>query len=471
LSSLPLPRRARIPSVDELLRDECFAALIASFGRTASRDALRGVLAKLREISAPDLQPEQIAAAVRRDLALISTPSIRPVFNLTGTILHTNLGRAPLPDVAIEAMVRVAGAVNLEYDLASGQRGQRDDHVARWITHLTGAEAAIVVNNNAAAVMITLNTLALGRQVIVSRGELIEIGGAFRMPDIMARAGCKLAETGTTNRTHMRDFEAMIGPETAMLLKVHTSNYQVEGFTKSVPERDLASLAHARDLPFVVDLGSGALIDLTRFGLPRQTTVRETLQSGADLVTFSGDKLLGGPQAGIIAGRADLIARIAANPMKRAMRLDKITLAALEAVLGLYAHPEKLAEQLPTLALLSRTAPDILKQAKRLAPKFASALKNMTSIDIVPCQSQIGSGALPVDLLDSFALSLTPVEGKDRALRALASRLRALPYPVIGRVQNGAILLDLRALTDDERFVDQISLLVDGPDIGTAQKD
>jgi len=471
MPSSQLTARARIPSVDVLLRDDLFAGLIASFGRTATRDTLREVLADLRTTPNAARQPAMIATRVERVLHAAATPSLRPVFNLTGTILHTNLGRAPLPDVAIEAMVRAAGAVNLEYDLAAGQRGQRDEHVADWIKRLTGAEAAIVVNNNAAAVMIVLNTLALDQQVIVSRGELIEIGGAFRMPDIMARAGCALVETGTTNRTHLSDFKTALRPQTAMLLKVHTSNYQVEGFTKSVPERDLAELAHAHDLPLVVDLGSGALIDLSPYGLPRQTTVRETLQSGADLVTFSGDKLLGGPQAGIIAGRADLIAQIAANPMKRAMRLDKITLAALEAVLGLYAHPEALAERMPTLRLLSRTAEDIRQQAERLAPKLSQPLENTAHISVTTCQSQIGSGALPVDLLDSFALSITPIMAGDHALRALSAGLRALPCPVIGRLQNGAILCDLRALDDENRFVTQFGLLPDAADADEHQKD
>lgn len=445
----------RLPSVDVLLRDGSFAKLLERFGHGAVRDAIREVLENKRRH--PGASTESSAILNDTELALdkLTTSSLKPVFNMTGTILHTNLGRAPLPDCAVQAMVEAAGAVNLEYDLGTGNRGQRDGHVANWICKLTGAEAAIVVNNNAAAVMIALNTLALGQKVLVSRGELIEIGGAFRMPDIMKRAGCILHEVGTTNRTHERDFSTAIHSDTAMILKVHASNYQVQGFTKAVPEPVLAKIAKSSDIPFVVDLGSGTLVDLEQFGLPHETTVRETLNNGADLVTFSGDKLLGGPQAGIIAGRADLVAKIAANPMKRAMRLDKITLAALGAVLRLYFNSEKLAAEVPVLALLARGELDIRNQAERLQPIVAARLDGLAAVEIVPCQSQIGSGALPVDLLDSFALRLTPCTTTDQALRDLAFKLRQLPCPIIGRISNGAVLLDVRALTNETKFLAQ----------------
>jgi L-seryl-tRNA(Ser) seleniumtransferase len=450
----------RPPSVDVLLRDAEFAELLAAYGHAALRDAIRDVLAVLRK-NPPQAGWDRraIALAVSEALARDHTPSLKPVFNLTGTILHTNLGRAPLPEVAIKAMQAAAGAVNLEYDLATGGRGQRDDHVAGWIKRLTGAKAAIAVNNNAAAVMLALNTLALGREVLVSRGELIEIGGAFRMPDIMQRSGVKLREVGTTNRTHLKDFKAAIGPDTGMILKVHTSNYVVEGFTKTVPEDELAALAKAHDIPFVVDLGSGTLVDLARFGLPAEPSARETLENGADLVTFSGDKLLGGPQAGIIAGRADLVAQLATNPMKRALRLDKVTLAALAAVLRLYGDPDRLAEHLPGLSALARTPDEIEVQARRLLAPTAKAVATLATVKIAPCKSQIGSGALPVDRLGSFALVLTPVISGDKALRDLASNLRALPVPVIGRISNGTLMLDLRALTDEAGFLDQIAQL------------
>ena len=459
----PVPSAFRdIPSVNILLHDASFVAVLAEYGHDATRTAIRTALANLRTSVAsgasPDVTSTAISHLVIQALAQSLAPTLKPVFNLTGTILHTNLGRAPLPEVAVQAMIAAAGAVNLEYDLENGERGQRDSHIEGWIKRLTGAKAATAVNNNAAAVMIALNTLALGREVIVSRGELIEIGGAFRMPDIMQRSGCKLREVGTTNRTHLRDFTDAIGPNTAMILKVHTSNYTVQGFTKTVAESDLAALARSHNIPFVVDLGSGTLIDLTKYGLPAEITVRETLQNGADLVTFSGDKLLGGPQAGIIAGRADLVVRLAANPMKRAMRLDKITIAALAAVLRLYANPDQLVLHLPTLHLLSRPAADIAAQAERLKPLISSALSQIAQIDTEATQSQIGSGSLPIDTLNSHALTLTPLQPGDKALRNLTAALRRLPRPVIGRTNNGRILLDLRALTDDDDFIAQLSL-------------
>ena len=442
---------ARLPSVDRVLRWPVVSALADGHGRAPVLDAARAALAAYR---ADGMVPGDAALCadierrVRTDLA----PSLRAVLNLTGTVLHTNLGRAPLPQEAIDAMVQVAsGASNLEYDLETGKRGDRDSHLEDWLCRLTGAEAATVVNNNAAAVLLSLNSLGARRECIVSRGELIEIGGAFRLPDIMARAGCRLREVGTTNRTHLRDYAEAIGPRTGLLLKAHTSNYRIEGFTAEADPVRLGALAAEHGLPFVVDLGSGTLTDLSRFGLPREPTPADTLRDGAGIVTFSGDKLLGGPQAGIIVGRADLIERIKKNPMKRALRCDKLTIAALGAVLRLYGDPERLAQRVPALRLLSRPAADIGAQAQKLLPAVAQWVGERGQVDVAAVQSQIGSGSLPVDLLPSFALRITPAgkRSSGKALEVLAAALRALPLPVIGRIADGALLLDLRCLDDE----------------------
>lgn len=459
--------RRHLPAIDELLRTNEAGALCVRYGRELVTDILREVTAAARarlaadtDVMATDAAGLLTAAATR--LASLMAPTLRPVFNLTGTVLHTNLGRAPLPAEAIEAMCAVAAnPANLEFDLASGKRGDRDSLVEEWICRLTGAQAATVVNNNAAAVLLLLNTLALRREVLVSRGELVEIGGAFRVPDVMARAGARLVEVGTTNRTHAADFSSAIGAKTALVMKVHTSNYSIEGYTAVVPETELAAIAHARDLPCVVDLGSGTLIDLTHYGLPREPTVADTIAAGADLVTFSGDKLLGGPQAGIIAGRADLVRRIKRNPMKRALRVDKLTLAALGAVLRLYADPARLRERLPSLRLLTRSADDIAELARRVAPAVGAAVGNAAAVAIVACRSQIGSGALPVDLLPSWALELRPRTAGGRAPEKLARAFRALPQPVIGRIADGALLFDLRCLDDAAAFIAQLEHLPD----------
>jgi L-seryl-tRNA(Ser) seleniumtransferase len=456
-----------VPSIDELLRASELDRALAECGHelvtSVLRETVEAARARLRHDGEAAREACSAAALVQQTLhrlAKLLAPSLKRVFNLTGTVLHTNLGRAPLPVEAIEAMTAVAaGASNLEYDLATGRRGDRDVHVEEWICRLTGAEAATVVNNNAAAVLLSLNTLAKSKEVVVSRGELVEIGGAFRIPDVMARAGAKLVEVGTTNRTHRADFSTAIGPRTAALMKVHTSNYMVAGFTAAVPEAELAALAHEAELPFVVDLGSGTLIDLAQFGLPREPTVAGTIAAGADLVTFSGDKLLGGPQAGIVAGRRDLVARLKRNPLKRALRVDKMTLAALAAVLHLYADPLRAVQRVPTLRLLTRNPADIEAQARRVAPSFAAALGERAVVDVKACHSQIGSGALPVDLLPSWALCVALPASRGRALENLARAMRALPVPVIGRIADDALLFDLRTLDDEAGFIAQLPRL------------
>ncbi len=444
----------RPPSIDRMANWPALAPLIARAGRPLVVEALRAWADAGR--GKPEVADEMACARwCEARLAALVRPSQRRVFNLTGTVLHTNLGRAVLAEEAIQAAVEaMRSPTTLEYDLGGGARGERDDHVAPWLCRLTGAEAATAVNNNAAAVLLVLNALAAGREVIVSRGELIEIGGAFRIPDIMARAGCRLVEVGTTNRTHLKDYAAAIGPDTAAIMKVHPSNYAIEGFTKSVPAAELVPLAREKGLALIEDLGSGTLADLETWGLPHEPTAREAIEAGIDVVTFSGDKLLGGPQAGLIVGRKHMIERIARNPMKRALRVDKVRLAALEATLRLYADPARLAERLPTIRFLARRAADIWVQAERLLPALRQALGGAAEASIEPVRGQIGSGALPVDLLESFALGM-----RGRHIDRLADAFRRLPIPVIGRIADDTLLLDLRTLDDEAAFTAQLGQL------------
>ncbi len=457
-----------LPSVDTVLSQGSGAIAAARFGRTAATRAIRARLEQLRADgvvrAAPPVQAETVGASVLSALAAADAPSLRPVLNLTGTVLHTNLGRAVLPEEAIMAVADcMRRPVNLEYDIEKGGRGERDSHVAGLIRELTGAEDCVIVNNNAAAVLLALSALSTGRETIVSRGELVEIGGSFRIPDVMRRAGARLREVGTTNRTHAPDYEEAIGPRTGAIMKVHASNYRIEGFTAEVEPRALAAIARKASLPLIDDLGSGTLVDLSRWGLARERTVQDALRDGADLVTFSGDKLLGGPQVGVIAGRRDLVKRCARNPLKRALRVDKMRLAALEAVLKLYRDPDRLPDRLPALRHLTRGRDPIRTAAEALAPRAQAALGDGWIVSVEDLMSQIGSGSLPLETLPSAGLAIRPAgRAPGKALDLLAQRFRRLPTPVIGRIAEGRFLLDLRCL---DRIEDLASLL---PELGSS---
>ena len=450
----------RLPAIDRLLRDPAFSSLLAQHGHSQVVAQLRQMLDEAREQirqcqTLPDWSHDWPSACAQR-LTAGQRSALRPVFNLTGTVLHTNLGRAIQAESAVEAVASAMRApVTLEYDLDDAGRGHRDRAIADLLCQITGAEDACIVNNNAAAVLLMLAATTSGREVVVSRGELVEIGGAFRIPDVMRQAGCQLHEVGTTNRTHAKDYRQAVNDNTALLMKVHTSNYSIEGFTKAVDEAELAAIGRELDVPVVADLGSGSLVDLSQYGLPKEPMPQEMIAAGVSLVSFSGDKLLGGPQAGIIVGKRALIAQLQSHPLKRALRADKMTLAALEATLRLYQHPEALREKLPTLRLLTRPAEEIRRLAERLQPDLAAHYADF-AVSVAACQSQIGSGSLPVDRLPSAALTFTPHDGRGSRLEALAARWRALPCPVIGRIYDGRLWLDLRCLEDETRFMEML---------------
>jgi L-seryl-tRNA(Ser) seleniumtransferase len=450
----------QIPSIDRLLGSRPLLELAEEYPHVLLREAAQQAVAELRQAirdetaATPESSAEAVAARAAELARIAVRPSLRRVINVTGTLLHTNLGRAPLCDAALKAVDAVSrGYSNLEYDLEAGKRGKRFTHVEKLICRLTGAEAAHVVNNNAGAVLLALSALAGGKKALVSRGELIEIGGSFRIPDIMAAGGTRMVEVGTTNKTHLDDYRRAIDADTGLILKVHTSNYRILGFTEAVTGAELAELAHEYKLPVLEDLGSGLLLDLTPFGLPREPTVREVLSHGIDLVTFSGDKLLGGPQAGIIVGRKEIIDRLRKHPMARALRLDKMTLAALEATLQLYLDTDKAFRELPTLRMLSTPAETLRAHCAQLLPRFEQSLGALAKLEVVESTAPVGGGALPLAEMPGWVIACQPLK---LSLNRLTRNLRQSEPPVIGCVQDDRLLIDPRTLaTEDEDLLVQ----------------
>ncbi|XWY18948.1 L-seryl-tRNA(Sec) selenium transferase [Bisgaard Taxon 45] len=454
-----------LPSIDKLLKTPEGSRLSNEFGHTAVVNICRQLIEQGREYIKNEnkLFPvfQDISDTLREielQLRAQSQVKIQSVHNLTGTILHTNLGRALWSDAAQQAaLTAMSHNVALEYDLEESKRSHRDHYISDLLCQLTGAEAACIVNNNAAAVLLMLATFAQGKEVIISRGELIEIGGAFRIPDIMQQAGCKLVEVGTTNRTHLSDYRHAINENTAFLMKVHSSNYQICGFTKSVTEAELVMLAKEFNLPVMTDLGSGALVDLAQYGLPKEPTVQEKWAQGVDLISFSGDKLLGGPQAGIIVGKKAWIDRLQTHPLKRALRCDKVILAGLEATLRLYLQPEKLSQHLTTLRLLTQPVEALREQAEQLQSVLLTKLTTDYSVAITNSVAQIGSGSQPMATIPSVAVTIsTEKAGK---LTALLQRFKVLPQPIICRVEKEKIWLDLRGLADIDSLLKTIMQL------------
>lgn len=446
----------RLPAVERVLNEpalrrletHCPRALLLESAQETIAELRRSILQSPADASGIDLSPPAVAEEAARRAEEKTLPSFRAVINATGTLLHTNLGRAPLSRAALENMREVSRSYsNLEFDLSTGERGHRYAHVEDLLCRLTGAEAATVVNNNAGAVLLALTALAKGKEAVVSRGELVEIGGAFRVPDVMAAGGVHLREVGTTNKTHLKDYREAIGEETGLLLKVHTSNYRIVGFTSSVPAAELVALAHGHGIPVLEDLGSGMLMDLSDFGLPREPTVREAVEAGIDVVTFSGDKLLGGPQAGLIVGRREFIEKIRRHPMARALRMDKLTLAALEATLRHYLDRDEALREIPVLRMLAESPDALRRRCRRLASKLAAALGDAAAVTVVPEISRVGGGALPLTELPGFALAVAP---SHISTEALASRLRRGRTLVVGRIQEDRLILNPRTIAPEE---------------------
>ncbi len=438
-----------IPSVDEVLRSDELTRVRQVYSAALTADATRGALDGLRKDALsgarPDLSLSNIARLVEGRIEALLRPSVMRVVNATGTILHTNIGRAILSEEAQKAVARAGGSVNVELDLATGGRGERDAHVEALIKRLTGAEAACVVNNNAAAVLLTLNTCADGREVVISRGELIEIGGSFRLPEIIKKSGCILKEVGTTNRTHPKDYSGAVTDKTALLFKAHTSNYRVVGFTSGVSLKEIVRIGRNKGVPVVEDLGSGALVDLSSYGLPKEPLVSESIKDGADIVTFSGDKLLGGPQSGIIAGKKEFVDRIRSNPLKRALRADKLTIAGIEATLRLYLDPDKLVDRLPVLRHMTRGLPDIEGAAQKAKGLIKDALGTGYTVEVEDGESVVGGGSLPGHVIPTKVVAIThPTIKPEEIFRRF---LGGTP-PIIGRVNKDRFLLDLRTVED-----------------------
>lgn len=441
----------KIPQVDLLLRREAVREACESFGHTAVRKAVRQVLDSLRagllagevrEIPSMEALEKQTVEALKK----ARESGLRRVINATGVALHTNLGRAPLAEKALKALEAAAGYLNLEYDLPSGERGSRGTFVEPLLCALCGSEAALVVNNNAAALLLALSTFSKGKEIVVSRGELVEIGDGFRIPDIMAESGGTLCEVGSTNKTRLSDYENAINEQTGMLLKVHTSNYRVIGFSSSVQVRELAALGAKHNLPVLADLGSGAVLEASEYPFSGEPTVPQTLRDGADLVCFSGDKLLGGPQAGILLGKKDLIARMKRHPLARALRIDKLSLAALEATLRLYENPKRAKEEIPVLASLSAVSESLRRQAQALCREIVESGADCGT-RVVPQQRPVGGGAAPGQLLDGFAVAVRPHRCAAEQLEAL---LRNANPPVIARIFDGELLFDPATISESD---------------------
>ena len=448
----------KIPSVDEILLRSEIADLLKTYPRTVVVEAIRKGLARLRsEIlnkeKLSDLEDtlfsfDHLYPLFQREIELQIQPQLRRVINATGVVLHTNLGRSPLHPSALQHMIDVArNYSNLEYDLDLGERGSRTTHVEGILCRLSDAESAMAVNNNAGAVLLALNTLAEGKEVIVSRGELVEIGGAFRIPDVMKRSGALLREVGTTNRTYISDYQKAISPQTALLLKVHTSNFRVMGFTSDTSLQELVQLGREHHIPVMDDLGSGCFVDLTQHGLEKEPTVQEAIKAGVDLVTFSGDKLLGGPQAGIILGKKDLLDPIKINPLTRALRIDKLTLAALESTLLLYLDEERALEEIPTLRMLKVDQSILKKRGRRLLKRLSETIKKRTEITLREDISQVGGGALPLQELPTIVLAIKPI---GFSVNRLEENLRKVDPPIISRISKDELILDMRTVFDEE---------------------
>ena len=464
------PLLSSVPAVHEIQKISEVQDLIDMHGNFLVTQAIRTTQSDFRKLLLSSSSSKNIKikhlefiSQLRINLSFMTNDSLQRVFNLTGTVLHTNFGRALLPKQAINSINQVASeASNLEYDILNNKRGDRDSHIDERLCRLIGAEACTIVNNNAAAVVLVLNSLAKRKEVLISRGELIEIGGSFRLPEIMKSAGCKILEVGTTNRTHIEDFEDALGKKSAMIFKAHKSNFNVEGYTSEVDEKDIVKLSKKNNIPFMVDLGSGSLIDLRSLGITKVQSPKDTIARGVDLITFSGDKLLGGPQCGIIAGRKDLITKIKKNPLKRALRCDKMTIAAFSTLLKLYENPERAKLEIPTLRLLNRKEKEIYEVAKKLFQLIKLKVSNIAEVKIIKCKSQIGSGSLPVELLPSYGIKISALNIKrnsNKFLQNMSKKFRELPIPIIGRLSKDSLIFDCRCLESETLIIKQLEKL------------